>query len=161
MSICTQTIYFYCFDSLYLFMHMCFRFYEPKLLDAATKVKIRCIERDSLSVRYKTQIAMLINEKLRKDAPAQQEASLLSWLRTVAPVFPVNGSKVIYIYSCNQNWMKFVILTRILSTDYYNSQATNVLHHSIGEMQTSWKENYICLVIFGYRSFRNWIGWYK
>lgn len=74
------------------------RFYEPKLLDAATKVKIRCIERDSLSVRYKTQIAMLINEKLRKDAPAQQEASLLSWLRTVAPVFPVNGSKITIIH---------------------------------------------------------------
>lgn len=41
------------------------------------------------------QIAMLDDEKLRDlDIPAQEEINLLSWLRTVAPAFPVNGSKV-------------------------------------------------------------------
>ncbi|GAB1868592.1 CDP-diacylglycerol--glycerol-3-phosphate 3-phosphatidyltransferase [Camponotus japonicus] len=75
------------------------RFYEPKLLDAATKVKI--CSSDSLFVRYKTQIAMLNNKKLiesREDTLAQQETGSLSWLRTVAPIFPVNGSKITIIH---------------------------------------------------------------
>jgi len=41
------------------------------------------------------EIAMLDDEKLRDlDIPTQEEINSLSWLRTVAPVFPVNGSKV-------------------------------------------------------------------
>lgn len=42
---------------------------------------------------------MLDGEKLRElDVSAQQEMSSLSWLRTVAPVFPVNGSKITVIH---------------------------------------------------------------
>lgn len=38
---------------------------------------------------------MLDDEKLRDlDIPVQEEINSLSWLRTVAPAFPVNGSKV-------------------------------------------------------------------
>lgn len=41
------------------------------------------------------QITMLDDEKLRDlDIPAQEEINLLSWLRTMAPAFPVNGAKV-------------------------------------------------------------------
>jgi len=134
-----------------------YRFYEPKLLDAATKVKI--CSSDSLFVRYKTQIAMPNNKKLiesREDTLAQQETGSLSWLRTVAPIFPVNGSKVIIHIHIHVTKSECIISTKmLLSTDYYNSQATNVLHYSVGKVRASQKENYICLVIFGYRSFRN------
>ncbi|XP_011695409.1 PREDICTED: CDP-diacylglycerol--glycerol-3-phosphate 3-phosphatidyltransferase, mitochondrial isoform X2 [Wasmannia auropunctata] len=45
------------------------------------------------------QIAMLDDEKLRDlDVPAQEEINSISWLRTVAPAFPVNGSKVTIIH---------------------------------------------------------------
>ncbi|XP_050461494.1 CDP-diacylglycerol--glycerol-3-phosphate 3-phosphatidyltransferase, mitochondrial isoform X1 [Cataglyphis hispanica] len=73
------------------------RFCKPKLLGTATKVKSRCT--DPLLVRHKAQIAMLDGEKLREmDVSTQQEMSPLSWLRTVAPVFPVNGSKITIIH---------------------------------------------------------------
>jgi len=71
---------------------MYLRFHEPKLLGTAVEIKT-CI--DSLFIRHKMQIAMLDDEKLRDlDSSAQEEINLLSWLRTVAPAFPVNGSKV-------------------------------------------------------------------
>lgn len=44
---------------------------------------------------------MLNNKKLiesREDTLAQQETGSLSWLRTVAPIFPVNGSKITIIH---------------------------------------------------------------
>lgn len=72
------------------------RFYEPKLLDAVAEVKIHCIH--SLCVRHKVQITMLNNQKLRElDISAQQETNSLSWLRTIAPAFPVDGSKITII----------------------------------------------------------------
>jgi len=69
---------------------MYLRFHEPKLLGTAVEIKTFI---DSLFIRHKVQIAMLDDEKLR-DSSVQEEINLLSWLRTVAPAFPVNGSKV-------------------------------------------------------------------
>lgn len=48
---------------------------------------------DSLIVRHKVQIAMMDDEKLRESDMVQQEVNTLSWLHTVAPAFPINGSK--------------------------------------------------------------------
>lgn len=68
------------------------RFYEPKLLSTVAETKTSI---DSVFIRHKMQIVMLDDEKLRDlDIPAQEEINSLSWLRTVAPAFPVNGSKV-------------------------------------------------------------------
>jgi len=70
---------------------MCLRFHEPKLLGTAIKVRTSI---DSF-IRRKVQTAMLDDEKLRDlNITTQEEINSLSWLRTVAPAFPVNGSKV-------------------------------------------------------------------
>ncbi|XP_011642115.1 CDP-diacylglycerol--glycerol-3-phosphate 3-phosphatidyltransferase, mitochondrial [Pogonomyrmex barbatus] len=71
------------------------RFYEPKLLSISTKVKPNI---DLLFIRHKAQIAMLDDEKFRNlDILIQEEINSLSWLYTVAPAFPVNGSKITII----------------------------------------------------------------
>ncbi|TGZ47958.1 CDP-diacylglycerol--glycerol-3-phosphate 3-phosphatidyltransferase, mitochondrial [Temnothorax longispinosus] len=72
------------------------RFHEPKLLGTAAEVRTSI---DSLFIRHKVQTAMLDDEKLRDlDIPAQEEVNPLSWLHTVAPAFPVNGSKITIIH---------------------------------------------------------------
>lgn len=77
---------------IYSFIHIYLRFHEPKLLGTAVKARTSI---DSLFIRHKVQIAMLDDEKLRDlTITTQEEINSLSWLRTVAPAFPVNGSKV-------------------------------------------------------------------
>ncbi|XP_025152893.1 CDP-diacylglycerol--glycerol-3-phosphate 3-phosphatidyltransferase, mitochondrial isoform X2 [Harpegnathos saltator] len=72
-------------------------FHEPKLLNTAVEAKVRHI--DLLVARNKAQIAMLDDTKLRDlDIPLQQEINMLSWLYTVTPAFPVNGSKITIIH---------------------------------------------------------------
>ncbi|XP_077258311.1 phosphatidylglycerophosphate synthase 1 [Temnothorax americanus] len=72
------------------------RFHELKLLGTAAEVRTFI---DSLFIRHKVQTAMLDDEKLRDlDIPAQEEVNPLSWLHTVAPAFPVNGSKITIIH---------------------------------------------------------------
>ena len=71
-------------------MRMYFRFYEPKLIEV-NKTRYT----DSLFVKHKAQIAMMNDEKLRDlNVSVQQEMNTLSWLCSVAPAFPVNGTKV-------------------------------------------------------------------
>lgn len=100
----------------YLFIfytYIYFRLRKPKLLNAATEAKVRYI--DFLFTRSKAQIAMLDDEKLRDmDVSTQQEINILSWLHTMAPAFPVNGSKVkLYIWQPHRHCVYFV-LTRLI-----------------------------------------------
>ncbi|KAH0950734.1 hypothetical protein HN011_002330 [Eciton burchellii] len=71
-------------------------FHKPKLLDITSKVKTSFTR---LLARHKMQIAMLAEENLRNsDIQMQLEATSLSWLCSMAPAFPMNGSKITIIH---------------------------------------------------------------
>lgn len=126
---------FFIASTIYLFIYSYFRFQEPKLLATAVEART-CI--DSLFIRRKVEIAMLDDEKLRDlDIHAQEEFNSLSWLRTVAPAFPVNGSKVkeLRMYAI-QLWTYFISAAMLFPIGHYNSQATSVLQHFVRKMQT-------------------------
>ncbi|XP_012534215.1 CDP-diacylglycerol--glycerol-3-phosphate 3-phosphatidyltransferase, mitochondrial [Monomorium pharaonis] len=116
------------------------RFYEPKLLATAPEART-CI--DLLFIRHKMEIAMLDDEKLRDfDISAQEEFNSLSWLRIVAPAFPVNGSKVTIINKpqefyntllekCKRAKRKITFASLYLGTGILETELVNVIEQAI------------------------------
>ncbi|XP_018366936.1 PREDICTED: CDP-diacylglycerol--glycerol-3-phosphate 3-phosphatidyltransferase, mitochondrial [Trachymyrmex cornetzi] len=116
------------------------RFHEPKLLGTAAEVKT-CI--DLIFIRHKVEIAMLDDEKLRDlDISTQEEINLLSWLRTVAPAFPVNGSKVTIIHKpqtfystllekCRHAKKRITFASLYLGTGILETELMNVIEQAI------------------------------
>ncbi|XP_032674164.1 CDP-diacylglycerol--glycerol-3-phosphate 3-phosphatidyltransferase, mitochondrial [Odontomachus brunneus] len=117
------------------------RFHKPKLLNTATEAKVRYI--DFLFIRSKTQIAMLDDEKLRDmDVSTQQEINILSWLHTMAPAFPVNGSKITIIHKpqvfyntllkkCKNAKKRITLASLYLGTGTLESELVNVIQQVI------------------------------
>ncbi|XP_011866844.1 PREDICTED: CDP-diacylglycerol--glycerol-3-phosphate 3-phosphatidyltransferase, mitochondrial isoform X2 [Vollenhovia emeryi] len=89
------------------------------------------------------QIALLDDEKLRdSDVVAQEDINLLSWLRTVAPAFPVNGSKVTVIYKpqvfystllekCRHAKRRITLASLYLGTGTLETELVNVIEQAV------------------------------
>ncbi|KYN17115.1 CDP-diacylglycerol--glycerol-3-phosphate 3-phosphatidyltransferase, mitochondrial [Trachymyrmex cornetzi] len=86
---------------------------------------------------------MLDDEKLRDlDISTQEEINLLSWLRTVAPAFPVNGSKVTIIHKpqtfystllekCRHAKKRITFASLYLGTGILETELMNVIEQAI------------------------------
>ncbi|XP_020300212.1 CDP-diacylglycerol--glycerol-3-phosphate 3-phosphatidyltransferase, mitochondrial isoform X3 [Pseudomyrmex gracilis] len=117
------------------------RFHERNLLDVASKAKTCCI--NSLFVRHKSLIMILDDEKLQDlEIPVQQEVHLLSWLRTVAPVFPVNSSKITIVHEpqafyttllekCRHARKRITLASLYLGTGTLETELVNVIKQAM------------------------------
>ncbi|EZA62629.1 CDP-diacylglycerol--glycerol-3-phosphate 3-phosphatidyltransferase, mitochondrial isoform X2 [Ooceraea biroi] len=117
------------------------RFHEPRLLGVTAEVKT-CFVR-SLFARHKMHIAMLDEEKLRDvDIHMQQEAISLSWLCTVAPAFPVNGSKITIIHEpetfystllekCRHAKKRITLASLYIGTGALETELVNVIEQAM------------------------------